>query len=314
MEISAGDVFQTAAPIIASQSVEAKPPTLAAGRAPRRHRIMALGRRLAIRPEPSMPRSRRKEIGKCRLCLEEGELSFEHVPPASAFNETRVRRYTMDEWLKTDGTLGRGGRVSQKGIGAYTLCERCNNKTGAWYGREYVQWAKEALYLLACIPSGAQASLRISGRYPLRFLKQAVTMFFSANSIGVAEGSRELARFVLDKHSKSLPPRFNVFLRLYKGPLARSLGLTGILRIGRGHRVESEIAYPPFSLAFSPDSDTESAIGCISHFAQYGYSECHDVTVTTLCGEGHTPLPSDYRTRDQVEAELGNRERKKNKP
>jgi hypothetical protein len=246
---------------------------------------------------------RRKKIGKCRLCLEEGELSFEHVPPESAFNETRVRQYTMDEWLKTDGTLGRGGRVSQRGIGAHTLCERCNNKTGAWYGGEYVRWAKDALYLLAHVPSGAEVPLRISGRYPLRFLKQTVAMFFSVNSIGVAEHHRELARFVLDKHSKSLPSRFNVFLRLYKGPLVRSLGLTGILRIGQGQRVESEIAYPPFSLAFSPDSGTESVIGCISHFAQYGYDERHDATVMTLCGEGHTPFPSDYRTRAQVEAE-----------
>lgn len=74
-------------------------------------------------------------------------------------------------------------------------------------------------------------------------------MFFSVNSIEVAKGSRELARFVLDKLSKSLPPRFNIFLRLYKGPLARSLGHTGILKIGHGHWVESEIAYPPFAVA-----------------------------------------------------------------
>src|ERR1039457_7450756 len=128
-----------------------------------------------------------KKIGKCRLCLDEGELSFEHVPPASAFNETRVRRYTMEQWLKTDGHLEGGGRISQRGIGAYTLCEPCNNKTGSWYAREYVQWAKEALYSVARIPSGSQMQLRVTRRYPLRFLKQAVAMFFSANSIEIAE-------------------------------------------------------------------------------------------------------------------------------
>jgi len=137
---------------------------------------------------------RRKKIGKCRLCLEEGELSFEHVPPESAFNETRVRQYTMDEWLKTEGTLGLGGRVSQRGVGAYTLCARCNNKTGAWYAKEYVRWAKESLYLLARMPSGAAVPLHISGGYPLRFLKQTVAMFFSVNSVEIAEHNRELAR------------------------------------------------------------------------------------------------------------------------
>jgi len=244
-----------------------------------------------------------KKIGKCRLCLEEGELSFEHVPPASAFNETRVRQYTMDQWLKGAGRLEGGGRISQRGIGAYTLCESCNSKTGDWYAREYVHWAKQALYWVARAPTGSQIQVHVSRRYPLRFLKQAVAMFFSVNAIEISEFNRELASFVLDKNSRSLPPRFNVFLRLYKGPLARSLGVSGVLTVGRGHRLESEVAYPPFSLTFSPDSDSESAVGCISHFARYGYDERHDVTVTTICGEGHTPFPSDYRTKAQVEEE-----------
>jgi len=231
-------------------------------------------------------------------------LSFEHVPPKSAFNETRVRQHTMDQWLKSDGHLQGGGRVSQRGIGAYTLCDPCNNKTGGWYAGEYVRWAKAALYIVARVPSGSQLQLHVPRSYPLRFLKQAVAMFFSANSIEAAEFNRDLASFVLDKHSKSLPRGFNVFLRLYKGPLARSLGVTGVLMVGRGHRMESEIAYPPFSLAFSPDSDSESGIGCISHFARYGYDERHDMTVTTMCGEGHTPFPSDFRTKAQVDEEV----------
>jgi hypothetical protein len=250
-----------------------------------------------------MARGRKTIVGKCRLCLAEGELSFEHVPPARAFNDTRVRRYTMDEWVKAEGSLGKGGLIDQGGVGAYTLCKRCNNNTGAWYGREYVLWAKAALDLLGGIPTGAALEFHVNNHHPLRFLKQVVTMFFSLNSIEVSEGNRDLAQFVLDKHSRAFPKRFDVFLALYKGPLARYLPLTGRLQVGIGHQILSELAYPPFAVVISPTPRAQTLVGCISHFSDFGYDDCRDGTVRTVCGEGHTPYPYDYRTKEQMESD-----------
>ena len=88
-----------------------------------------------------MARSK-KVFGRCRLCGNEGRLSFEHVPPRAAFNDRPILLYKFDEILDLgpDDTPPEGGTVQQKGAGAYTLCERCNNNTGSWYGKHFVSW------------------------------------------------------------------------------------------------------------------------------------------------------------------------------
>jgi hypothetical protein len=232
-----------------------------------------------------MSRGRKKVLGVCRICLQYGELSFEHVPPESAFNGTRVLQHTMDDWLKSHGTLSSGGRISQRGIGDYTLCPSCNSKTGGWYGNEYARWAEAGLHVLPRVPSGAELAFNLSYAYPLRFLKQAVAMFFSVNGPEVEKAQPDLVRFVLDKNRRSLQTGFNVFVRLYRGPLARCSGLSAVVKIGSEHRFLSEIAYPPFSIVFSPSSRSDSMIGCISHFGDFGYDERRSVTIATGCGE-----------------------------
>lgn len=39
-------------------------------------------------------------IGVCRLCGRNKELTFEHVPPASAFNNEKVKMIPGDEVIK----------------------------------------------------------------------------------------------------------------------------------------------------------------------------------------------------------------------
>ena len=40
------------------------------------------------------------------------------------------------------------GRINQKGAGRVTLCVKCNNATGRWYGTPYITVAKQAMELL----------------------------------------------------------------------------------------------------------------------------------------------------------------------
>src|ERR1700740_102769 len=88
-------------------------------------------------------------MGICRLCGSYGPLSFEHVPPHAAFNNHRVVVISFDKYL---GAVNldeiRGGRVQQRGVGAYTLCVQCNNDTGAWYGSAYAEWAYQAMQIV----------------------------------------------------------------------------------------------------------------------------------------------------------------------
>lgn len=74
----------------------------------------------------------------CRICREApATLSYEHVPPRAAFNDEPTTVYGLADWLarEEDGQM-RGGRIEQRGAGASTLCARCNNNTGSWYGTE----------------------------------------------------------------------------------------------------------------------------------------------------------------------------------
>ena len=119
----------------------------------------------------------RKKIktGRCWLCGIEGKLSFEPIPPEKAFNGQRIFDDSVANILKN-----RNIRISQRGAGGYTLCERCNNSTGSWYGGVFVKFCKRAIDVLYQV-DGSPTLCYEYKTYPLRVLKQIVTMFFSAN-------------------------------------------------------------------------------------------------------------------------------------
>jgi hypothetical protein len=104
-----------------------------------------------------MTRRKRPE-GKCHICGNVGPLSWEHVPPEAAYNEHPVVRATKEQLLMPEQWDGKRGLQGQRGSGAYSLCEPCNNKTGAWYGTEYVSWAKQEPEHLARIPPHEEGS------------------------------------------------------------------------------------------------------------------------------------------------------------
>ena len=123
-----------------------------------------------------MARGRHKS-GACHICGNYGRLSPEHVPPRSAFNDTRIIEYTLESWFTKESNPK--GRIQQGGIKRYTLCTQCNNDTGSWYGSEYVSWAQTCMEFLSQVPDNiAQIGIVLQGVYPLRFLKQVVTCFF----------------------------------------------------------------------------------------------------------------------------------------
>src|SRR5579871_2531124 len=163
---------------------------------------------------------KQRPTGKCRLCGVLGPLSWEHVPPKAAFNKYPVVRATIEQMLTPGEWDGTSGTVQQRGSGAYTLCEKCNNNTGTWYGTEYAEWAKQGLERLLRVPHEDCDHLAVSFRgRPLRFLKQVITMSFSANGESFADIHPELVRFVLDWQAVGLPAEYRVDLvLLHPGP------------------------------------------------------------------------------------------------
>ena len=75
----------------------------------------------------------KKEIGYCHICGCYGELSYEHIPPENALNTNKAIIYTGDDVIKRYKGEKSKYICRQQGMGKFSLCENCNNKTGSWY-------------------------------------------------------------------------------------------------------------------------------------------------------------------------------------
>ena len=258
---------------------------------------------------------RRKKIGVCRICGQYGALSFEHVPPQEAFNKSTVIEYTLESWATKRRVKG---KQQQGGIGQYTLCETCNNNTGSWYGREYVKWAQIGFDVLSQHSSHfaniTQTAVILKNVYPLRFLKQVVTCFFSVINSPQAEFAKNnpaLVKFVLDKTETSLPADYQFYLRLYKQsslktalrryPLAGKIDVTytkdesGAIKSFENAEPSafSEISHPPFMLIMTHGTSFPNATN-ITHFKDYQYDDEVEMTLLLKIGESTSPLPGSF--------------------
>src|SRR5882757_150064 len=94
--------------------------------------------------------ARKKQIGICCICLQDGPLTFEHIPPEAAFNDRPIILADITRLIDQDlfkELEAQRGRESQRGSGRYSLCERCNVTTGNWYVRAYVDLVEAAMPL-----------------------------------------------------------------------------------------------------------------------------------------------------------------------
>ena len=94
----------------------------------------------------------------------------------------------------------------KRGVGAYTLCESCNTKTGSWYGSAYVELARQGMQYLQ--------KVRLAGVFylpfrikPLRVIKQVLCMFACANGPELRRTKPELAHFVRKLRREALARR-----------------------------------------------------------------------------------------------------------
>ncbi len=250
--------------------------------------------------------SRGAPTGRCQLCGSVGKLSFEHVPPESAFNNRPVFLGDIKKMLDAKTVLPlRGGKQCQRGSGAYTLCERCNNNTGGWYGSAYVEWAVQAAYNLSRA-SGARTIDATYSIYPSRVLKQVLCMFFSANSNGLGQFHDAAKAVVLDKYARGLPDGLGVLAFITRSWLLRQAGFTGQLDIrnGQGYYF-SEVAHPPFGFVMTwncPKPDER--LTDIRYFSTFDYDHLVRLSLRLYVLEVNTWAPCDYRTLPEIEEDI----------
>ncbi len=245
--------------------------------------------------------ARKRPEGNCHICGEFGPLSFEHIPPKKAFNNRPVISMDFNQALElgpNEPTKGKGN-VQQKGMGTYTLCERCNNLTGHWYGNRFVDWCYQGMNILHRT-NGSPTLFYMNYMFPLAIIKQILVMFFSVNGSGFRNANQELVDFVLNRDAKYLPPKYRVFVYYNIEGKSRKIGPVVLWRSGQMHTV-SEISYPPFGYVLALDSEPpDSQLFEISHFARFGYNEFAVMELRLPVLPTHLMFPGDYRNENEI--------------
>jgi hypothetical protein len=246
--------------------------------------------------------------GTCHICGRVGPLTYEHVPPRSAFNKSGI-------WLARGSQLFREHDFSnldreqqQRGAGDYTLCAHCNNTTGHQYGGAYVDWARDAVELVQRAVDGMALAYPFR-MYPLRVIKQVLATFFSVNPPEFQYEVRYLRHLVLSKRATGLPPDIQIYAGYTKGPYTRSASKSGLLNQRGGASslyAFSEFTFPPFVFVMTFASPCPDArLLDITSFASHGYDDLRTLYLSMPVLEVNSPYPSDYRPAAEIKAAKG---------
>ena len=256
-----------------------------------------------------------KRRGKCCLCGQECELSFEHIPPRAAFNSDPAKPVKGTEFL-TDQRLNNDSRMpwetkglkyenQQQGMGMFSLCTSCNNNTGSWYGADYIKFARTMHIALQKGFTAEENAIQVYEVYPLRIIKQILSMFCSINTPD-NENLDEIRRFVLDKDAVGLDKsKYKLCMYFTKSTFVKYNGHSVLILHGeKGGSVVglSELtAYPfGFILYFDPPEGRNYQGFDITSFAEVGYDSCVTVEMPLDIREVNDFFPEQYRSRDEI--------------
>lgn len=252
-----------------------------------------------------------KVTGECCICKQEKELSFEHVPPQAAFNKQAVI-HAKDFYSapnKRAYLANPRGTQSQKGIGGHSICGKCNNNTGGWYGSAYVYIANLVNDKLTENPS---SPINISAEiYPLRILKQVITCFFSVNGpLSNYTNSDDLADFVLDKNQQNFPvDKMCVYMFATRSGRSRANNFQPQMIMGSDNQSYfSEYVSAPLGFVVALKTDTANhpqyiadGLQDISHFSNFKYDDRATLALSLPIKEIYSAFSGDYRTKQELE-------------
>ncbi|MDR6547269.1 hypothetical protein J2810_003340 [Chryseobacterium rhizosphaerae] len=245
-----------------------------------------------------------KRLGVCRLCLEEGMLSFEHFPPKSTFNK-KIRYFHLDpaemstlDWID-DGKSNK--RIYEGPLGDHSLCEKCNNFLNKEYVEAFRKFAYSTSHIISSIkPDSDTVYFTIEGLNLLRIYKHIISMFISMNDIWYSKDTYpELTEYVNNPNQNYLPDKYRLYLYLIRPHSFRKLSWSMVNDIG----AISEFAFYPFGFVLSYNN---LILGNQAHlydlFPWKFFNIDRESTVEFLLPilETHLPIPLDYRQKDTL--------------
>lgn len=256
------------------------------------------------------------EKGYCHICQEYKNLTFEHIPPRKAFNFIPAKSLEGDEVLKLISDENRmpwemkGLKYvsKQRGMGSFSLCQRCNNLTGNYYGTEYIKFAHTIHNLFPNIKEQIKkndlniARIYIKGINPLLFAKQVLSMFCSTCD-HITKNDSNIKNLLLNKTQKGIDLkkyRLSMFIidqyKIgYTGFQAMYIRDIGIIKIA------TIDAYPfGFVLEFDPRNDIKRPELDITSFLNEYECQEYDLEFGIPLLERNSLLSCDYRSKSEI--------------
>jgi hypothetical protein len=254
--------------------------------------------------------------GKCHICQKETNLTFEHIPPCKAFNSESAKSIEGDEMLKL---MADGDRMpwemdglkyvqKQRGMGMYSLCQKCNNITGTYYGNEYVKFANTINILFPEIVKKNKETnsnivgINIEGINPLLFAKQVLSMFCSTCP-HITKKDSNVKELILNKEKRGLnPEKYKLSMFLLNEYKIGYTGYQAMFISGVGIRKIATIdAYPfGFVLEFDPLRNIKTPeLDITSFFNDYECKE-YNLKFGIPVLERNNIFSCDYRTKEEI--------------
>ncbi len=216
----------------------------------------------------------KKAYGTCCICGKDTELTFEHIPPKAAFNHFHLRLYDFFGYLIHNYTKY---TATQNGMGRYSLCSSCNNRTGEWYGAAYAEFASQGMSYYRTQAQGLMAVPYTI--YPLRVLKQIVSCFASVNGPSWCQQNPMIREFLLNPYEQKFPPNIDIRMYVQGRGQTKISGIIGQMNPFTGERFcGSEWGHIPFSYIYIHDTTYTNywvlnELYSVLSFLQYGYDD-----------------------------------------
>ena len=253
--------------------------------------------------------SKKNHEGYCRICNEFGKLTYEHIPPKSALNDKEARIYTGDSYIQlmcdknrypweTDGVKY---KLLQKGLGDYTLCEKCNNITGKLYGEEYKKWFNAAIKSIVDNSeehkNAERVVFKLRNVHPGRFIRQILSIICSTYP-GFTKMYPYVKELILNKdYVFSDIPDFKIFMYLLKNPYNGWFNCA--MSIDGNIKHINEINLYPFGFCISLSNTNEDEAD-ITKFINCSYNNVYEIDITMNVHEKNNVVPMDFRTKQEI--------------
>lgn len=248
--------------------------------------------------------------GVCALCRKNCDLTFEHIPPKAAFNATPSRPVTGDILINDNERMpwdltGLPYENQQSGMGRFSLCRECNNNTGTWYGNDYVKFTHIVHAFLADNNSYLAQGVCVKQIYPLRIIKQVLSMLCSINNCD-DQRLTPLRSFVLNKEETGIDRRkYRICIYFTRSNLIKYAPISVCIHqteSGFKSIIVSEItAYPVGVILYLNPTDNEDFEGIdITSFSQYKYNDECTVEFPVCVKEVNNIFPIDFRSKKQI--------------